>query len=137
MEFQIEDIFRLDAEDTKAKISTCYYHEGSRSIADLCLLANGWMLITRINVPRKSRGARLGSRILNEILRDADRFGVTLVLEPVPSDGLKIKALSDWYERNGFTWINKGMMLRTPRTDRTLGELSNVDAEIKRTRNDV
>lgn len=137
MHFEIEDIFKLDADEQKCKIATCYYHEESRSISDLALLHNGWMLITRINVPVKSRGTGLGTRILNEVLRDADRFGVTLCLEPMPSGGMTFKSLRDWYERNGFVSINPHMMVRIPRTDRTLGELSNVDREIKRTKNYV
>jgi len=123
--------------DEKSKISTCYVHKGTRTIADLSLLKNGWMLITRINVPLPSRGKGFGRLVLDEILRDADRFGVTLCLEPMPSGGLKFKALADWYERAGFRWIDKGMMLRLPRTDRTLGDLTNVSAEIIRTRNDI
>jgi GNAT superfamily N-acetyltransferase len=134
---ELADILKLDVEEQNAKIARCYYHEGSRSIADLALLQNGWMLITRINVPVRSRGAGLGRLILNEILRDADRHDVTLCLEPMPSGGLGFKALTDWYERNGFTTISKGMMVRLPRKNRTLGDLSNVNAEVKRTSNDV
>jgi hypothetical protein len=123
--------------DEKPLISTCYVHVDTRTIADLSLLKNGWMLITRINVPMPSRGKGFGRLVLNEVLRDADRFGVTLCLEPMPSGGLTFKPLADWYERAGFRWIDKGMMLRLPRTDRTLGDLTNVSEKVIRTRNDV
>ena len=83
-----------------------YMHRDSRSIADLNMLDDGRVLISRINVPVRSRGRGLASKMLKEILRDADAMGITLILEPVPSGGLDYEQLVAWYQRHGFMWVD-------------------------------
>lgn len=76
----------------------------------------GAYVIHRINVPPAARGKRHGSRLLSQILADADREGVTLALAPEPSGGLNYEALIDWYERHGFKFTPSGaMMERSPK----------------------
>ena len=81
-----------------------YLDRGTRSIADLMEVQTGVFLITRINVPKASRGQGLGSKILKEILEDADEEDVTLEIHPMPSGSLTRKQLSEWYIRYGFKW---------------------------------
>jgi GNAT superfamily N-acetyltransferase len=86
-----------------------------RAIADLVQydLVPGWA-ITRINVPAEHRGHGVGSKLLRQILDEADREGVDLYLEVSPSDGLDFEQLSAWYARHGFKWSRKypGLMYR-------------------------
>ncbi len=79
-----------------------YFDATSRTIADLVELAPSYYLITRINVPKESRGRSLGSEMLKKILADADAEGATLEIHPMPSGGLTRKQLISWYERYGF-----------------------------------
>lgn len=75
-----------------------------------------YYVITRINVMEQFRGQGLGTKILEEILKDADDEGVILFLEPQASGGLSQKKLEAWYERHGFdygTWH----MRRKPKKD--------------------
>lgn len=84
-----------------------YIHRDSRSIADLNTMEDGVVLISRINVPARQRGQGIATDILNEIIKDANDRGVTLILEPVPSGGLSYNQLVAWYERHGFEWFVK------------------------------
>lgn len=97
-------------------MKTCYVDYESRAIADLCDAIDagfkGW-LITRINVPVRQRGKGVGSKLLQQILDDADLEGVNLFLEVVPSGGLDRDQLEDWYTRKGFKHY-KGFMVRKP-----------------------
>lgn len=99
-------------------MKTCYVDYQTRAIADLARpgeLYTGWT-ITRINVPRDVRGRGLGTKILVEIITDADAEGVSLWLEVSPSDGLNYIQLVDWYKRHGFVSIDGyGVMRRRPR----------------------
>ena len=79
-----------------------YFDTATRTVADLVELAPSYYLITRINVPRESRRSGSGSKILREILKDADAEGATLEIHPMPSGGLTRKQLISWYERYGF-----------------------------------
>lgn len=94
-------------------MKVCYVDTEHRAIADLVDTGNGWE-ITRINVPRASRGQGVGTRLLQQILADADVSSQTLWLAPVPSDGMNYRQLRDWYERHGFqpSTVRKGMMVR-------------------------
>lgn len=75
----------------------------------------GMMMLNRINVPRQHRGNGHARDLLNQILTDADKEGVTLCLHISPSDGLDGKQLSEWYKRHGF--INTGgLYKRTPKS---------------------
>lgn len=80
----------------------------TRAIADLVRerSLDGSVLyqITRINVPAIYRGQRHGSKLLDQVLADADAEQVHLVLTPLPSGGLSRAALVAWYKRRGFEW---------------------------------
>ena len=89
-------------------------------IADLSEQEDGTWRISRINVPEKYRTLGHGAKILDMILIDADKEGVTLTLEPVatgrPGVGLSQAQLVKWYERHGFKWHeSKRFMYRWPR----------------------
>lgn len=102
-------------------MKTCYVIPEVRAIADLVqpfeLTAN-WT-ITRINVPRESRGQGYGTRLLEMILADADAEGLTLQLEVQPSGEMTYAALTDWYMKHGFQQRprNFGYMIRRPKSD--------------------
>ena len=81
-----------------------YFDQETRAIADLVEISPSYYLITRINVPRESRRRGLASRLLREIIEDADGDGVTLEVHPMPSGGLTRKELVSWYKRYGFDW---------------------------------
>ncbi len=83
-------------------MKSMYVDRATRTIADLVELSPSYYLITRINVPKESRGKKLGSQILREIIEAADSEGVTLEIHPVPSGGLNKRQLIAWYERYGF-----------------------------------
>lgn len=94
-----------------------YFDKPSRAILDCCSYpARGdhARVITRINVPVASRGKGLGSKLLDEVCRDADAEGVTLYLEVLPSGGLTLRQLTTWYERNGFSKTGTGRVYRRP-----------------------
>lgn len=78
----------------------------------------GKWLITRINVPVPLRGQGLATKLLKEILSDADEEGVTLELWPYASGansgGLNQTQLTGWYARHGFVKQKIGVMVRTP-----------------------
>lgn len=81
-----------------------YIDMESRTIADLVEIEPGYYLITRINVPKASRGHGLASKLLKEILEDADAEGAVLEIHPMSSGGLTRKELVSWYRRYGFQW---------------------------------
>lgn len=101
-------------------MKTCYFDLRTRVIADLIhgdLLGfpPDTMVISRINVPQSHRGKGLGTKILKEILKDADSERVKLVLEPLASGGLNRDQLISWYRRNGFIDSRKGFLSRDPK----------------------
>ena len=102
----------------------CYYDKPSNSIADLILgienplpmLDVNSALITRINVPDRYRGNGIGSKLLQQILKDADQEGITLYLEILASGGLTYIQLDAWYRRHGFIWDEEqSLMFRKPK----------------------
>lgn len=94
-------------------MKSCYVDKEHRAIADLCDYYGKGMLLTRINVPMKSRGQGIARKLFAEILADADKEHVTLYLEISPSDGLNYKELEMWYKRHGF--IGDLLYKRKPR----------------------
>lgn len=99
-------------------MKTCYVDYATRSIADLVDsremgLRNG-MVITRINVPRESRGKGHGTKLLKQIIDDADAEGVNLYLEILSSGGLSRGQLEAWYLRHGFERVG-GVYCRKPK----------------------
>jgi GNAT superfamily N-acetyltransferase len=84
------------------------------AIADVMPLVTGGHYVNRINVPQRFRGKGYGSRLLNMILEDADNERTMLVLEPSASGGLSQEDLIEWYQRHGFVFRSKGVLLRYP-----------------------
>lgn len=72
--------------------------------ADLIPTDYGW-IVTRIVVPAPFRGQGLGSRLMSEILADADAEKAVLFLEANAYGGLSDEQLRDWYTRRGFSAI--------------------------------
>lgn len=84
------------------------------AIADLCDCGKG-LIITRINVPHEFRGKGEGSKLLNQITKDADKDQIVLLLEISPSGGLDYKQLEAWYLRHGFRWCaEETLYMREP-----------------------
>lgn len=82
------------------------------AIADLMEYNDG-MLLTRINVPKTFRGKGIGSKLLKQIIDEADKEKVKLYLTISPSDGLDFEQLEKWYYRFGFRqFAVPGFMLR-------------------------
>lgn len=48
------------------------------------------------------RGQGIATKLLKEVIADADREGVTLVLEVQAEGGLSNEELASWYSRYGF-----------------------------------
>lgn len=95
-------------------MKSCYIsltNPKSRAIADLIQDPADplvWTL-TRISVPpldfegRSLRGQGLARGIMQQILTDADKEGVVLILYISPGGGLTKRQLAAWYKRLGFT----------------------------------
>ena len=95
---------------------SCYIERLSPTriaIADVTDYYGVGKMITRINVPMQHRGEGHGTKVLAQILKDADEERVNLFLEISPSDGLDYNQLEAWYTRHGFKrW--KGIYRRRP-----------------------
>jgi GNAT superfamily N-acetyltransferase len=103
---------------------TTYVDTQTRTIADVVPLQDldpsvpeGIYLITRINVPHLHRGKGFGTKILQRVIEDADREGVTLYVTPMSSGRWSNSTLRAWYARHGFTSISEEYMGRVPRTN--------------------
>ena len=91
-------------------MNTSFYRkvgEYDLAVADLAQMSFGRMLITRINVPVKYRGEGIGSGLLKEICREADKYRMELVLEVMSSGDLSDEELVDWYSRHGFKIVSR------------------------------
>ena len=95
-------------------MQTCYVIREVRAIADLTDYYGQGLIITRINVPVAHRGKGHATALLQQILDDADKEGITLYLEIQASDGLNRDQLQDWYERHGFKEFVTGFWRRRP-----------------------
>ena len=83
----------------------CYYQKLDNAylaVIDLFPLGSDVWEVSRINVPARYRGQGIGSRLMDQLLEDADAEGVTLQLTINPYGGLTYEQLQDWYERRGF-----------------------------------
>jgi GNAT superfamily N-acetyltransferase len=63
--------------------------------------ADLWWL-NRIQVNRDRRGEGLGTKLLEEILADADHDGATLLVGVEPDTRGMFRKLANWYTRHGF-----------------------------------
>jgi ribosomal protein S18 acetylase RimI-like enzyme len=90
-------------------------------IADLTNIGEmvpGTMTLTRINIPAHHRGQGHGSKFLKHICEEADKHGVALSLEIMPSGPLNYYALAEWYKRHGFRDADlDGIYIRRPRNN--------------------
>lgn len=96
-------------------MKSCYVIKEHRAIADLCDYYGKGLILTRINVPKASRGRGVARQLLATILADADRENVTLFLEISPSDGLSFSQLEAWYKRHGFIKFGWHAYCREPK----------------------
>lgn len=93
-----------------------YVDLATRSIADLVEYQDGLML-TRINVPIAQRCQGVGTQLLQRIINDADKYGVTLYLFVSNGGGpnsMTDQRLVKWYKRHGFKTIHRHYMVRRP-----------------------
>lgn len=72
------------------------------AIADVSDLGNEGHFLCRVNVPKEYRGKGIGSQLLKQVLKEADRCKIDLLLEIYPSGGLSYEELRQWYQRYGF-----------------------------------
>lgn len=93
----------------------CYVDFSHRAILDLILYRDKDLLLTRINVPKVSRGLGVGSRLLQLMLKDADSSGTVIWLEILSSGPLDKNDLVAWYKRNGFQTVGISLMRRVPK----------------------
>lgn len=88
------------------------------------LMEHDTYLLTGIEVGREHRGKGVASRLLEQVLTDADEAGVqmALVVEPDGSiDSLDHDALEAFYRRHGFREYEYGRgLLRPPKADACL-----------------
>jgi ribosomal protein S18 acetylase RimI-like enzyme len=86
-------------------VKTIYFEKCSEfqiAIADVMQLQDGAYMLTRINVPAAYRKQGIGTKLLRQVLDEADACAKTLVLEIMPTGEMDYYALRKWYERYGF-----------------------------------
>lgn len=105
---------KYDKNPSPGGMQSCYLDKETRAIADLVDYYSLGMLITRINVPAQARGKGAGSKLLKQIIADADRTHTTLFLEVVPTGGMTAEQLAAWYGRYGFAPWRGGFLRRRP-----------------------
>lgn len=89
-------------------------------IIHLMDIGDGW-LVTSVGVQSHQRGTGAASRLLDEVLKEADAEGVSMFLSIEPDGtGLDAATLRSWYERKGFEAMDPELteigMVRTPRS---------------------
>lgn len=67
-----------------------------------------YMLITGIQTSRPGRGKGFARKLLKELLADADREQVILMLSVDPDPDVDRERLVAWYERVGFKFVHDG-----------------------------
>lgn len=88
------------------------------------LMGRDTYLLTGIEVGREHRGKGIASKLLKQVLADADEAGaqVALVVEPDGSiDSLDYASLEAFYQRHGFREYEHGRgLIRPPKADACL-----------------
>lgn len=64
-----------------------------------------WVIASVRN--RRNNGEGHASAVLKKVCEDADREGITLILQVAPDDDCRMTEyqLADWYGRNGFQFV--------------------------------
>lgn len=85
------------------EVRNCFVDNERWGIADLTneMIPGSWT-ITRINIPKEHRGKGYGTKLLEQIITEADACKETLTLEIMPSGDLNYTELEEWYFRHGF-----------------------------------
>jgi len=84
------------------------------AVLDCCAYEDGYM-IHRINVPQKHSRRGHGSKLLHQVVTDADKEGAKLYLGILASGEMEYDDLERWYEKNGFVSVSdEGMYIREP-----------------------
>lgn len=79
-----------------------YFEKDTFTVIHTMVMFDG-VAVTGIGVGRAFRGQGAASRVLKEVIEDADREGVKLYLSIEPDGtGLEEDALRAWYSRFGF-----------------------------------
>ena len=105
-------------------MKTCYSHHCSPTaiaVVDLCRCSHpqGYA-ITEVYVPANYRQQGIATRLMEEVIEDAELEEETLALRVAPyGDGLmEVEQLEDWYARLGFRRSGRGdYMVRFPGQD--------------------
>lgn len=101
--------------------SSYYQQIGNKlAVVDLwndCIEPGPASMITRVNVPAEYRRQGIATRLMNQVLSDADKDGVTLVLEINPYGEMSWNQLASWYTRLGFVETDGKVFIREPRKD--------------------
>ena len=71
--------------------------------------------LNEIYVPPGERRRGVGTAMLKEVTRAADRHGRNVFLEPLAGDGADQDALVEWYGRHGFRPIAATIYMRAPK----------------------
>ena len=87
------------------------------AIAQGYILSETRYMITAIGTFKPARGNSYAQRVLDEVLADADREGVTLILAVSPDPDTDYERLCSWYKRNGFVMFEEDAMQREPNTE--------------------
>lgn len=66
--------------------------------------------LSRVNVPVAYRRLGYGTKLLKEVLADADKDNLILCVQPVSSGGLSQHQLENWYKKHGFVEAWQGIM---------------------------
>ena len=72
-------------------------------------------IISMVSTPRAHRGLGGASFLMELVLADADREGIILELEILPSGPMNYGALKAWYNRLGFNQIDDNWYVRYPK----------------------
>ena len=78
------------------------------AVIDLVEVEKNKYLVTRVSVPREHRGKGIGTKLLKEVTKDADKECSTLLIEPKPYDsGMTKESLINYYKIFGFEYISE------------------------------
>ena len=87
-------------------MQSTYIDFSTRSILNLSELEEKLYEVNRISVLAPHRGKGIGRKLMEEMLQNADREQVSLVLDINPYGDMNFKQLEAWYGRLGFKFSN-------------------------------